>query len=93
MAHRSGPRKFHCFNGLAGCVTQKIVRRTGTLVGIYVAAQADLDETSGPYVTVCEVHGNLVNHESAYLARYHMIDPTMWCAECAALFPDKDKKS
>lgn len=76
------------FNGLAGCVEQRRSRETGLLVGLYHAEQAGMDPEAGAWVTVCEVHGQLVNHETLALARSHLANPTGWCEVCNGTEPD-----
>lgn len=75
------PRHYE-FNGLAGCVVQRKSRETGLLVGLYHAGQAGMDPEAGAWVTVCEKHGQLVNHETLALARYHLVNPMGWCEVC-----------
>ena len=74
--------KSYDFNGLAGCVVQRRNRRTGFLVGLYHAEQAELDASAGPWATICEEHGHIVNHETLALARSHLADPGGWCEHC-----------
>jgi hypothetical protein len=71
----------YSFNGLAGCVVQRRSQRTGTLVGLYAAEQADLDPDAGPWATVCERHNAITNHTTLSLARAHL--PIVeWCEAC-----------
>ena len=77
-------KRQYAFNGLAGCVIQHRSRLTGLLVGVYHAAQANLDESGGPWVTVCEEHSCCVNHGNLTLARSHAADPAGWCEVCGA---------
>jgi hypothetical protein len=73
--------KRYTFAGLAGCVTQHRSRRSGTLVSIYAAAQANLDASAGAWVTVCEEHHTLASHRTLALARHHL--PSVeWCEAC-----------
>lgn len=67
-----------------GCEILRRARSTGTLVGLYRAAEAQLDTDGGPWVTVCEEHGCLVNHTSRRLAVRHLPYPAGWCEACAA---------
>ena len=39
-------------------------------------------QTRGPWVTVCEVHDNLVCHPTLALAKAHAADPAGWCEDC-----------
>lgn len=71
------------FNGLEGCVVQRKSQVTKTLVGVYHAEQAGLDnDPDCVWYSVCEDHGTLVGHRSLRLAKDHAVDPTMWCEEC-----------
>lgn len=69
-------------NGLAGCFAQRRSRQTGILIGIYKARQAGLDESGGPWATVCEVHGTIINHRNLAYAQRHAADPLGWCETC-----------
>jgi hypothetical protein len=73
--------RHYAANGHAGCVKQVRSRATGTLVGLYVASQAALDEDGGPWVTVCETHGTICNHLTRKLAEHH-IPSVSWCEQC-----------
>lgn len=75
-------QKEYDFNGLAGCVVQRKSRTTGHLVGLYHAEQAGLDSSAGPWATLCEEHGHIINHDTLALARSHLGDPTGWCEPC-----------
>ena len=66
---------------LAGLIESKRRRATGTVVSIYRAEEADLDPEGGPYVTVCEDHGTICNHETLTLARQHA-PYAEWCENC-----------
>lgn len=78
--------------GLAGCVTQRRSRITGHLVGLYHADQADLDSSGGPWATICEEHGHVVNHPTLAHARSHLGDPTGWCEVCNGSEPPPDRQ-
>ena len=80
-------KREYSFNNLAGCVVQRKSRDTGLLVGLYNAEQADLDTQGGPWVTVCEPHSQLVNHDTLKLAMWHLADPTGWCEVCNGVEP------
>ena len=67
----------------AGAVLSRVNRKTKATITVYKASEASLDPEGGPYVTVCEQHGCLVNHESRRLARDWMTEPEAWCADCA----------
>lgn len=66
----------------AGCLMLRRARSTKTLVGLYKAAEARLDEEGGPYVTVCEPHAGCVNHETLKDARDFLSHPEEWCSVC-----------
>jgi len=51
------------------------------MIGVYAAEQADLDPSGGPWVTVCEEHGELCNHPTLAEARNHATLPE-WCESC-----------
>ena len=65
----------------AGCVSLRYTR-TGTLVGLYAAGEADIDADAGKYSTVCEDHGSCVGHESKRSALSHLGHPEEWCDFC-----------
>lgn len=78
-------KKAYNFNSLAGCVTQKKSRMTGTLVGVYNSEQSGLeDDPSCAWMTVCEKHHVLVGHPSLRLALDHSSHPEEWCEDCEA---------
>lgn len=72
----------YSFNNLAGCVEQRRNRATGSLVGLYNAAQAGMDPDAGAWVTLCETHSCCVNHPTLAAARSHLADPAGWCEFC-----------
>jgi hypothetical protein len=51
-------------------------------VVVYEAEEAGLDPAGGRWVTVCEAHGFLVNHERLALARDFACEPEAWCDRC-----------
>lgn len=51
-------------------------------VVIVEAEPAGLDPDGGRWVTVCDAHSNLVNHDTRRLARDHATYPEGWCEEC-----------
>ncbi len=76
-------KKKYSFNGLAGCVVQRVAQQTGTRVGVYHAEQAGMDtDPKLPWASVCEVHHALVLHPGVALAILHASDPQGWCEEC-----------
>lgn len=64
----------------AGLVQLRTAQQTGTLVGVYEAVAAGIDEFG--YATVCEEHGELMIHETRALAVWHATTPREWCSEC-----------
>lgn len=64
---------------------QRHCRKTGVMVSIYDARHPDsvFDRDGGRWVTFCEDHGRLVNHDTLRLARSHAADSTGWCGVCA----------
>ena len=74
--------KAYRFDDRAGCLQIRRSQQTGLSVGLYHAEQAALDPDGGPWVTICETHGTLINHASLRLARYHQADPEGWCERC-----------
>lgn len=66
----------------AGLIDYRKSRQSGTHVGLYRAEEAGLDPDGGQYVTVCEEHNTLVNHDTLSIARSHMPYPSGWCDDC-----------
>jgi hypothetical protein len=56
----------------------------GAWVSIYLAEAQGLDASGGKYVTVCEAHGTICNHETRAKAQSH-VEAVDWCEECQAL--------
>lgn len=80
--------RYYAFNGLAGCVTQRKCRETGTLVGLYHSDQSGMEsDPELPWTTVCEKHNTLVSHTTLALAKMTLSHPTAFCDECRAAFP------
>lgn len=75
--------KAYQLNGCPGLVEQRKNRLTGTVVSLYRAEQAGLDDDDGasPWATVCEEHSAIVTHQSLKLARGHLACPD-WCEDC-----------
>jgi hypothetical protein len=57
-------------------------RQTGTVIVLVKAEEAGFDPAGGPWVTYCEDHGRLVNHQTRRLAERFMADPLCWCEIC-----------
>jgi hypothetical protein len=58
-------------------------RSTGTYVGIYDGAEADMDTCAGRWQTLCEDHGSIISHRTLALARRHRTSPEEWCEVCS----------
>lgn len=65
-----------------GEVKRSRSRRTGTTVVLFDTTKTDeFDPEGGRWVTICEEHSTVCNHETRKLAEYHM--PVVdWCEEC-----------
>lgn len=75
--------KKYAFNGLAGCVVQRVAQQTGTLVGVYHCEQSGYDtDPANPWCSVCEVHGDFVTHPSLRLALSWAPETKGWCEAC-----------
>ena len=84
--HRGRATRQYSHAGLAGCVTRFRSRVTKTIVGIYRAEQAGIEQDPEiPWVTVCEEHSTLVGHATLALAR-SCRSPTDFCDECRERF-------
>lgn len=78
-----GPRKQYGHLGLAGLVQRTRARSTGTEVGLYASAQAEMEtDPELPWCTVCEEHGSIVCQETLYSAQRSAPHPEEWCDEC-----------
>lgn len=66
----------------AGCVQLRRSRAAGVVVGVYRAADAGLDPDGGAWVTVCEEHHTIVNHDTRMLALSWAPRPDEWCDGC-----------
>lgn len=69
---------------LAGCRQLRYNIQTGTRVGVYNAAQAQLDDTGGAWAVVCENHGTVLNCQALGEARRDAARPLDWCSACRA---------
>jgi len=81
MARQS---KVYNLDKIAGLVATWKNRRTGAQISIYHAEQAGLDSDGGRWVSICENHGDLCNHDSLRLAKAHAAIPE-WCTSCAKI--------
>lgn len=66
----------------AGCVQLRRSRSSNVVVGVYRASEAGLDTSGGAWVTVCEDHGALVNHDTRATAISFAPYPSNWCEDC-----------
>jgi hypothetical protein len=69
------------FEGNAGYLARRFNKEKQAWYVLYDAKKAYLDEAGGKYVTVCEKHGALCNHETKALAMAHL-PLGDWCEEC-----------
>jgi len=69
----------------AGLLAMHRSRTTGTVIGLYRARDARLDDDEGraPYSTVCQDHGTICCHRTLRAARGHMAY-VGWCEACHA---------
>jgi hypothetical protein len=75
--------KSHNAEGVAGLVERRVCRRTGRPMGLYMAAEAGIeDDPQAPWAAVCEDHGAVLLTETQRLARSAMSYPE-WCEECS----------
>ncbi len=72
-----------------GCIQESRSQRTGSDVGLYDATLTGFDDEGGRWVTVCNTHATVCNHETLALARYHL-PACEWCEECMELLEAKD---
>ncbi len=68
-------------DGKAGCV-RLAATRSGSVTGIYRAAEAGLDVGADPWAIVCETHGAICGHRTLRQARRHAPFPAQWCEDC-----------
>lgn len=78
LRQRAGFR-YACYNGLGHT---PIIEDSQPFVVVYEAEEAGLDPRGGRWVTVCEAHGFLVNHERLDLSRDFAHEPETWCDRC-----------
>ena len=87
LAHESDREypDMHKPMGYAGLVQTRRNRIIpGAWLSLYRATPACLDPSGGEWVTVCEAHGTLCNHETRRLAESHL-SYADWCEECQDL--------
>jgi len=81
---RSGSNnKPHGYAGLVKTVQNPVV--PGGWVSLYKADKAGLDAFAGNWATVCETHGQIINHKSKKRALSWLPYPQEWCSECMEL--------
>lgn len=78
---------YHTLTGIfpeeaAGLVQLRRNRQSYTLVGVYNAVEAGMEEYG--WATVCEEHGTLVVHDTRALATSWAAEPETWCEHCLA---------
>ena len=67
----------------AGLIVMRRSRATGTLVGVYRAAEAGIeDDPTTPWATVCEPHGGCMCHSTRANAMRWAPHPQDWCPTC-----------
>lgn len=71
------------YNDRAGYIASRHNLINNGWVVIYRAKEQGVDESGGPYVTVCELHGTLCNTTSLPKARPFLKYPE-FCEECMA---------
>jgi hypothetical protein len=93
-AEQRVPRKVrqYAHNGLAGCVTQRRCRATGSLVSVYRNDQAGHDCTE-PWSAGCEAHGVVQAFDRLDLADGHARNPAEWCDGCRAKVESTEQRS
>lgn len=75
--------KSYSAEGFAGCVVIRTTRQTGHDVGVYYGPQAHFATSPDtPWVTLCEDHGTIIEHQTLKLAMFHASDPKGWCEYC-----------
>lgn len=66
----------------AGEVKRSRSRLTGTLVVLFDTNKTDeYDSDGGRWVTICDEHGTVCNHDTRKVAESHM-PYVSWCEEC-----------
>lgn len=67
----------------AGAVWSSRARSTGTVVTVYRADEAGMeDDPETPWATVCEDHGSIVCHKTRRLAESWLAAPEGFCDDC-----------
>ena len=67
----------------AGLIQVRVARQTGTIVAVYDAVVAGIeDDPTIPWATICETHNAVICHRTRRLAVAHAADPAGWCEPC-----------
>ena len=66
-------------------------RETGTYITVGNADQDGWCNSGGDFYTLCEDHGQIINHETVSQARGWASNPTSWCETCQHNFCHNDK--
>lgn len=77
-------------NGEKGLVHRSKNQRSGSMIGIYIAEQAGLDASSGPWAARCETHGAQANYDSRRTVFRGAAIPT-WCESCQQIMEQGGK--
>lgn len=64
-----------------GLIQRQKSRKLGVWVSVYEAEKGGFDPDGGPYVTICEAHSTICNHNTLKLALAHA-PHVEWCEEC-----------
>lgn len=64
-----------------GLIQRRQTKDTGVTVSVYEAAKGGYCTDGGPYVTICEEHSTICNHDTLKLALAHA-PYCEWCEEC-----------
>ena len=62
--------------------TTRTSRQTGRPVTVARAADLNLADDGGPWVTLCDDHGTTCHHPDRRTAEGWAADPRMWCEPC-----------
>jgi hypothetical protein len=57
-------------------------KETRTMITVGNAEQDGYCTGGGPWYTLCEDHGNIINHDTKALATSHAAAPSGWCNGC-----------
>ncbi len=79
----------HRYAGVPGLVVRSKNRRTRTVVSLYHATQAALDNTDGEWVLVCAAHQVQRNYPVQTEAQRHL-GAADWCPACCLAHPPRE---